>query len=324
MGPFRYDCFVRTVLKVLVLSVLLFSINVKTENVGAHSGGTDEYGCHGGSRSYHCHNSGPTKEYIQHLKFNGMNNRADFKVVLKRHNSCESLNNLYLRGVAVSKKAAEKEIGRDTFLTLISKSLYKINRHLDANNNGIACGFLEPENFRTPTYLCGTQTELWTPSLTTDDTYARCSSSDPVMGGWKIEVIGVTPNAETAVLAEHHGNEPAPPGEQYFIAKLRVTNLNQTTADFPETALGTLGISGNRYRHFDRNNCGFLVNEGFLDPFSPNESKTSNFCWRIKAVDADGLVLYFERYVYTLEWTSPQTGTKFYQTSKGYSFIGMD
>ena len=313
----------RTVHKVLVLCVLLLGINVKTESVSAHSGGTDKYGCHGGSRSYHCHNSGPTKEFIQHLKFNGMNERADFKLVLKRHNSCESLNNLYLRGVAVSKKAAEKEIGQDTFLTLISKSLYKINRHLDANSNGIACGFLEPENFRTPTYLCGTQTELWFPSLTADDTYARCTSSDPVMGGWKIEVIGVTPNAETAILADYHGNKPAPPGEQYFIAKLRITNLNTTSADFPETQLGTLGTSGRKYTHFG-DSCESFTDIRLFAPFSPNESRIANFCWKIKAVDAEGLVLYFERNVYTLEWTSSLTGTKFYRDSKGYSFIGME
>jgi hypothetical protein len=67
-----------------------------------------------------------------------------------------------------------------------------------------------------------------------------------------------------------------------------------------------------------------MSNQGFLDPFLPNESKTSNFCWRIKADDAEGLVLYFERNVYTLEWTSSLTGTKFYRESKGYSFIGMD
>jgi hypothetical protein len=323
MGPWRYDYFVLVKQKLLVLCVLLVGFCMPSEGANAHSGGTDKYGCHGGSRSYHCHNSGPPKEYIKHLKFNGMNARADFKVVLKRHQSCESLNNLYLRGVAVSTKAAEKELGRDTFLTLISKSLYKINRHLDTNNNGIACGFLETENFRTPTYLCGSQTELWSPLLTADDTYARCTSSDPAMGGWKIEVIGVTPDAETAILAEYHGNKPAPTGEQYFIAKLRITNLNQTSADFPDTQLGTLGTSGRKYTHFG-DSCESFTDIRMYSPFSPNESRIANFCWKIKTVDAKGLVLYFERNVYTLEWTSSLTGTKFYRDSKGYSFIGMD
>jgi len=308
--------------KILVLCVLLLGITIKTESVSAHSGGTDKYGCHGGSRSYHCHNNGPTKEFIQYLKFNGMNERADFKVVLKRHISCESLNKLFLRGVSVSKKAIVKE-GQDTFFTLVSKSLYKINRHLDANNNGIACGFLEAENFRTPTFLCGTQAERWSPPLSADDTYSRCTSSDPAMGGWKIEVVAVTPNAEIAVLAESHVSKPAPPGEQYFIAKLRVTNLNQTSVDFPETQLGTLGTSGRKYTHFG-DSCESFTDIRLYEPFSPNESRIANFCWRIKEVDAAGLVLYFERNVYTLDWTSSLTGTKFYRDSKGYSFIGMD
>ena len=295
---------------------------IPTKGVSAHSGGTDKYGCHGGSVGYHCHNSGNTKKYIQHLKFNGMNARADFKVVLKRHKSCKSLNNLYLRGVAVSKKAAEKEVGSDTFLTLISKKLYKINRHLDTNNNGIACGFLETENYRIPTYLCGTKDELWTPALTVDDTYSRCASSDPAMEGWKIEVLGVTPNAETAILSEYHGNTPAPPGYQYFIAKLKVTNLNPTSANFPEERLGTKGQSGRNYTHFE-DSCGFLGGEIFYEDFSPNESKITNFCWTIKVSDADGLVLFFQHEVFTLDWTSSLTGTKFYTNSKGYSFIGM-
>jgi hypothetical protein len=305
------------------MCVLLVGLNINTESVSAHSGGTDEYGCHGGSRSYHCHNTGPTKEYLQNLKFNGMNARGGFKVVLKRHNSCESLNNLYLRGVAVSEKAAAKELGRITFRTLISKSLYKINRHLDTNNNGIACGFLEVENFRIPTYLCGTQDELWSPSLTANDTYSRCASSDPAMGGWKIEVLSVTPNAETAILAESDRNLPAPLGQQYFAAKLRVTNLNPQTARFPEEKLGTQSRSGARYTHFE-NSCGSLSNSFFLEDFSPGESQIANFCWRIYTVDADGLVLFFVRTIFTLDWTSSLTGTKFYKDSKGYSFIGMD
>lgn len=308
--------------RLFVFFILLIGMNLTSSSVSAHSGGTDKYGCHAGSMGYHCHNAGPDKEYIQHLKFNGMNERADFKVILKRHKDCESLNKLYLRGVSVSKKAIEQE-GQDTFLTLVSKSLYKINRHLDVNNNGIACGFLETENFRTPTFLCGTQPAQSAPQLTTNDTYSRCSTSDPAMGGWKIEVIGVVPNAETAVLAAHYKNTPAPSGEQYFIAKLRITNLNQSSAMFPEQKLGTLGTSGRKYTHFG-DSCGSsMLDIRAFEPFSPNESRNLNYCWRIISADADGLVLYFERDVYTLDGTSSLTGTKFYRNSKGFSYIGL-
>ena len=325
MGPFRYRCFVLMKQKLVVLCILLVGLNITSDGVSAHSGGTDEYGCHGGSVPYHCHNTGPTKEYLQNLKFNGMNARGGFKVVLKRHNSCESLNNLYLRGVAVSKRAAENELGMVTIRTLISKSLYKINRHLDTNKNVVACGFLEVENFRIPTYLCGTQEELWSPSLTANDTYSRCTSSDPAIGGWKIEVLGVTPNAEVAILAESDRYFPAPPGEQYFVAKLRVTNLNPTSARFPEEKLGAQGPSGRKYTDFE-DYCGskLTAKSFFLDVFSPNESQTAHFCWKIVTSDAGGLVLFFERTIFTLDWTSSLTGTKFYKDSKGYSFIGMN
>ena len=299
----------------------MVSINISNEVAHAHSGGTDKYGCHAGSMPYHCHNAGPTKEYVQHLKFNGLGPTGSFKVILKRHNNCESLNRLYLRGVAISKSVAEREIGRDTFLTLVSSKLYKLNRHLDLNNNGIACGFLEPENFWTQTFLCGTQSQLTPPPLTTDDTYSSCQSSDPEMGGWKIEVLGVTPNGETAILAEYHGNKAAPAGEQYFIARLRITNLNPVSARFPTERLGTRGQSGRTYAE-SKDDCGYLSSSKF-EEFSPNESRAENFCWKILSVDADGLVLFFERDVYTLDWISPITGNKFYKYSKGYSYIGL-
>jgi len=36
----------------------LFFVTLMTASfVQAHSGGTDKYGCHAGSKPYHCHNS---------------------------------------------------------------------------------------------------------------------------------------------------------------------------------------------------------------------------------------------------------------------------
>jgi hypothetical protein len=300
-----------------------------SEGVSAHSGGTDKYGCHGGSRSYHCHNGGPNvksgsninrgqnKIILKHLKLNGLNAKAKFRVVLKRHETCESLNNLYLRGVAVSKQVLDWSASRT--LTLVSQPLYEMNRHLDANNNGIACGFLEPENFRIPTFLCDQvnwASEPWSLYIGPYDSYSHCSSSDPAMGGWNIEVVSVTPNAETAILAENSEYNPAFEGYRYFLVKLRITNLNSVRKSFPERQLGLQGPSrqnginyfpGVVYRH-QYDSCGNVYSDeqesyvedyyddSILSVFEPNESRLVNFCWEVRSTDVvGGLVLFFER-----------------------------
>lgn len=326
-------------------------MNVKTENVSAHSGGTDKFGCHGGSRSYHCHNSGPSinsrskigngqnKIFLQHLKLNGLNAKAKFRVVLKRHETCESLNNLYLRGVAVSKQVLGW--GASRALTLVSQPLYEINRHLDANSNGIACGFLEPENFRIPTFLCGQvnwASEPWSLYLHPDNSYSHCSSSDPAMGGWNIEVVSVTPNAETAILAENSEYNPAAEGYRYFLVKLRITNLNPVRKSFPERQLGLRGPSrqdginvypGVVYRH-QYDSCGNVYSDDYTESyvedyydesisysFEPNESRLVNFCWEVRSADVvGGLVLFFEREIQVL-----YADTQNSYSSTAYSYI---
>lgn len=352
MGPWRYDYFVLVKQKLLTLCVLLVGFCMPSEGVSAHSGGTDKYGCHGGSRSYHCHNSGPSinsrskissgqnKIFLQHLKLNGLNAKAKFRVVLKRHETCESLNNLYLRGVAVSKQVLSGGMSRA--LTLVSQPLYEINRHLDTNNNGIACGFLEPENFRIRTFLCGQVKfvpEPWSPYIDSKSSYSHCESPDPALGGWKIEVVYVTPNAETAILAESSEYFPARDGYWYFLVKLRITNLNPGKEFFPERQLGLMGpkrsdgissFPSTVYRH---GGCGDddikwdytdpdvepYNDKSILSVFEPNESRLANFCWDVMASDvAGGLLLFFEQ-----EIQVPSENGQFSYPSTAYSYIDM-
>lgn len=290
-------------------------IGVGLSSVSAHSGGTDEYGCHGGTRPYHCH--GPSPEFVELMKLNGLNERGAFKVVLKRHNDCTSLNASYLRGVANSKKSAARASGKtDSFFQLVSPALYKLNRHLDTNGNGVACGFLETENPRTPTYLCGTQSQPPSPALAKDDSYSRCTSESTALGGWKIEVISTTPDATAAMLANYAETRRPMDGFQYFIATLRIRNLGLNAASFDTSRLGTLAASRRQYFHF-KDSCDGLVPNSFSSypPQAPGESRIGNFCWQVKSSDVEGLVLFYQRLL--------SCNCNTYSTYWAYTFISL-
>jgi len=284
-------------------------------SVSAHSGGTDEYGCHGGSRPYHCH--GPSLEFVELMKLNGLNERGGFKVVLKRHNDCASLNAIYLRGVANSKKGAARATGKlDSFFQLVSPALYKLNRHLDTNGNGVACGFLETENSRTLTYLCGMNSESPSPTLAKDDSYSRCVSESTALGGWKIEVISTTPDATTAMLANFAKTRQPIDGHQYFIATLRITNLGPNTASFDTSRLGIQAASRRQYFHF-KDACDGLVPNSYSSypPQTPGESRIGNLCWQVKSSDIDGLVLFHQRLL--------SCNCNMYSTYWAYTYISL-
>jgi len=42
-------------MKILIASVMFLLLLVSVEPAFSHSGGTDDSGCHAGSRPYHCH-----------------------------------------------------------------------------------------------------------------------------------------------------------------------------------------------------------------------------------------------------------------------------
>ena len=43
-------------MKILIASVMFLFLLVSVEPAFSHSGGTNDFGCHSGSRPYHCHN----------------------------------------------------------------------------------------------------------------------------------------------------------------------------------------------------------------------------------------------------------------------------
>lgn len=43
-------------MRILVALIMLLVSLISLEPAFSHSGGTDDFGCHSGSRTYHCHN----------------------------------------------------------------------------------------------------------------------------------------------------------------------------------------------------------------------------------------------------------------------------
>jgi hypothetical protein len=270
--------------------------------VAAHSGGTDKYGCHGGSQPYHCHSSLSATEMRDMLKsierqymLNGLTANAKFVYKNKRYKSCSELNSQLLRGVSISKIARESLYpGLGGLYALVSLGLYKKNRHLDADKDGVACGLLEPENARVQTIPCSTGGQD-APDGLTISTGFKCAIDSKILGGWLIEILSYTPNATDAVLAEDEMNDLPNPGNQFFIATIKVTNLTGKRGNFIASDIKAQGAIGNVYDH--SNTCGPLLPNRFWGLDIPNGgNEVGNLCWEIDSRDADSLVVLYSRY----------------------------
>jgi len=274
-----------------IVVIMLASVISTASPARAHSGGTDKYGCHAGSRAYHCHSGADTADLVKMFQINGLNKKLKFRTALKRYSSCSTLNRVYLRGIA-------KRSGKSSDLTqFVSKRHYNLNKHLDTNLNGIACGFLESENARISTDNCKTSLED-NGDGTTFETAYRClmapQPAEEIGGGWKIELLSRTPDAELAIRSVSLSYSPAPENYQYYVAKIRVTNLSGRTNDFPMRLLGARGESGRKY-DYRSEDCDIgwtLLGEKLYDVSLkiPNgASATGNICWLVTVQDAPGL-----------------------------------
>jgi hypothetical protein len=278
--------------RMVLVSVLFVSVvALNSGSVQAHSGGTDKYGCHGGSQSYHCHAGvGPSADFYEKMKVNGLDRRFTFKKALKRYSSCVTLNRVYLRGIA-------KRVGKlaDSY-QFVSRQHYLLNKHLDTNANGVACGFLENENSRIKTFLCDPLIGVIGDGLSAATAH-RCAmppqTTEEIGGGWKVELLSRTPDAGLAIRAETTWDTQPQTGEQYYLVKMRVTNLTGKTSDFPTRILGARGDSGRDYDFNDSCHSAYLGLGETLARSSTNipngASAEGNVCWSVLTEDAIGL-----------------------------------
>lgn len=276
----------------IFLSFLVFlSAALMPRLAQAHSGGTDKNGCHGGSQAYHCHSgSATTSTYKRMLKINGLDKNYNFRTTLKRYSSCSTLNRVYFRGVR--KRAAKST----DFRQYVSSRLYSMNKHLDANLNGVACGFLESENARVATIACALDASLMGDGIKPETAYRCVMPPQPVEetgGGWKVELLSRTPDAGLAIESVSIDDSRPPAGSQHYLVTIRVTNLTGKTSDFPTRLLGAFGESGRKYDFDDGCPASWLGLGKPLFMSATNvpdgKSVVGNECWTILASDALGL-----------------------------------
>ena len=303
---------------VAVAAVVFSSIGVGvSQNVLAHSGGTDANGCHAGSQPYHCHgyfDINANKFYrtsVEHfLEKDTMYLSGVAKVVA--YPSCLKLNKRYFAGVAQS-------FNKTPFWMKTSSILYNANKKLDRDRNGIACGLLDVESAVSQTISCvpttttvgSTTTTTSVPIQTTTSTsttsvyrpYQSTTTSVPAQadvpcgatavindydGAWQIQVLSITPNAEKAVMAAHSSNERALPGQTYFMAKIKGTNLS-TRSRYFDPLMSAESLSRNEFS-ISSNDCG--PTPMMRNKVSPGRSGIGFVCWHIKKEDVAGLKMY--------------------------------
>ncbi len=102
---------------------------------------------------------------------------------------------------------------------------------------------------------------------------------------WELTVLSVTPDATAAVLAYDPSNTPPEDGDQYLIARVKITNIGASDGSFSDWRLSLEDPSGLTYAPFI-DYCGFIEDELTTDTIAPGESAEGNVCWAVPAAEA--------------------------------------
>lgn len=158
-------------------------------------------------------------------------------------------------------------------------------------------------------------TPVPTPSVTPSPTTAARPGSDrsaPIplgqtgaLGdGWTMTVLGFTPDATAAVLAENMFNSPPPPGQQFAIARVAALNATATPDNFDGGfRLRAVGPSGVTLSTFE-NSCGVIPDEISNTTIFPGGTVAGNVCWSVPSGDVGGLVLFDKFFLSSApQWT---------------------
>ena len=298
--------------RALVLSSIFLSVSaaVAPVKVVAHSGGTDKNGCHGGSQAYHCHSgsdSDANKYYRMALKHG---DEKDTMYTSKRakvvtYSNCKQLNKKYPAGVAVSSSKAW------TMFMKTSRILYKANKKLDLNKNGVVCGALDPESQVSKTISCvdgpmppqttstttSTSSTVVTTTTTLPASYYKifpttttlpvsqrlvpCGSVGEIKDNyWNFQVLSVSTDSDEAIQMTMSDAEPALPGRTYVVATMRATNMSTRSRNPDLVMMKAVGRSGHEYKNVEENDrCpGFLFS---LDDIPAGKTAIHRICWSV-------------------------------------------
>jgi hypothetical protein len=117
------------------------------------------------------------------------------------------------------------------------------------------------------------------------------------VGDFLVEVLDAQPDATDLVVASDFFNEPPEAGNQYYLARVRVTYTGETR-DTPgfELYFQATGESGVEYTMAD-NSCGWVPgNQASASELFPGGTVDYNICWQIASADAESLVMLVESF----------------------------
>lgn len=119
------------------------------------------------------------------------------------------------------------------------------------------------------------------------------------VGDYEIVVVNLTPNHPEAFSGLAYG-QPAPPGEQFFVARVAVTYVGTGTGT-PSGELNFQAVGASNVGYSAAMNLcgtGTLSESVALAPeMFPGGTGEYEVCWQIDNADADSLVMYVEPYV---------------------------
>jgi hypothetical protein len=147
-----------------------------------------------------------------------------------------------------------------------------------------------------PLAPAGSQDDRGDGTRTSGDTGTRAypipmGQTVAISDDWELTILSVTPDATDQILAESSYNDPPPPGQQFFVATVRITYTGDDSDTFYGWGLRTVGKSAVSYSQ-SVDDCGMVPDELESRELFTGGTIEGNLCWSIDSSDADSMVLY--------------------------------
>jgi hypothetical protein len=114
----------------------------------------------------------------------------------------------------------------------------------------------------------------------------------PTADGWRLEVLGVTPDGTSAVLHESEANSSPRPGDVYALVRVRATRTASREAEFDGSIrLRAMGPTSALVYSSYEDSCGLTPDPIPDEPVATGDSVDGNVCWSVPEEVAPGLVM---------------------------------
>jgi putative cell wall-binding protein len=114
----------------------------------------------------------------------------------------------------------------------------------------------------------------------------------PLHDGWVLTVLDSDPDATDRVLAENQFNDPPAEGQQFFMARVRLTYEGAGTDRAGDFRLRSVGHAGAiAYSTFE-DSCGVIPDRVSSREVHTGGTIEGNVCWEVRSADAPTLTLF--------------------------------